>query len=203
MKLERNQIRRHQDGEQHNSTDVPLGLFNDLTASLLPQPSDVGGWSPGVTTDQIARSNRAGQIGALGQMRSLIPRGKNAAVATWSWSAPGAVLGLFGEEGERPLGVNAFDRAQTQSVAAQNVFNYYLTVGDTHLWGVEGDQGKVAKQQGGWQAVDCCCETKVYQGDAPTKQQHTDACAGEHPGESRAKDLHVTTLTRSKEVWVG
>ena len=204
MALKGKQIKSEQNAQYQYSWPEPDTLLDQLTvSSLLPESADVGGGSARVTADEVSRPHGSSEISALRQVRSLISRGKDAAVAAGRGSSPGAVPGFVSEESERPLGVNSLDGAQADSVAPQNVLNLNLVLRDADLWRVEGYQGKVAKEQGGWQAHNRHGNPSAQQGNHPAEKQDTNCCGSQHSGESRTEDLHVTTLTRSKEVWVG
>lgn len=204
MQLERNQIECEQCSQNHNSFDVPTGRFAGYTRlALFPEPSDVSGRGSRVTADQVTGSNGASKVGALGKVRTLIFGCKDAAVTTRGWSTPSAVSGFFGEQGQRPFGVNAFDCREAHIVSSQNVVNLNHFFCDANLWNPKNNQREIGKQSRGRGARDCNCNTLAHQGEYPGEQENANAHTGEQPGEFGSEDLHVTTLTRAREVCIG
>lgn len=204
MQLERDQIQCEQRNQNYDSFDVPMGGFTrDAWLALFPQSSDVGGRSTGIATYQVPGSNSTGQVGALRKVRTLVSGGKNAGMTTRGWSAPGAVLALFSEKGQSPLGIYSLYRRETYVVGSQNVVNLNHFLSDAHFWNPENNQREIGEQSRGWGACNCNGDSLGYQGKDPCQQQYSDAHAGKQTGELGSKDLHVTTLTRAEEVCIG
>lgn len=204
MRLKRDEIQREQRSQNHDSFNVPTsGFARDRWLALLPQSSYVGSRSSRVTANQVARSHRSSQVGTLWQMRALVSGSEKAAVATGSWSAPGAVLRFFGEQSKRPLRVDALDCREADVMRSEDVVDLNHFLAHAHFGNPEANQREICEQRRGG----CTCHrngrTLTDQGEYPGQQQDCNAHAGEQPGESGSEDLHVTTLTRAKEVCIG
>ena len=94
--LETQRGSEHQCGDCRNLANAPLAFDGgNLVSTLLPESSDVGCGSSGVAANEISWSNGSGDVGALGEVLSLVAGGKDAAVATRSWSTPGRYLAFI------------------------------------------------------------------------------------------------------------
>lgn len=204
MLLERDQIECEQHSQNHNPFDVPTGRFASGTRlALFPESSDVGSGSSRVTAYQVTGSNCASEVGALRKVRALVSGGEDTAVATGSGSAPSTVFGFFGEQGQRPFGVNSLDRGEAHIVCSENVVNLNHFLGDANSRNPKNNQREVSEQRGQWGARYCNCDTLAHQSEHPGQQQNSDAHASKQPGKFGSEDLHVTTLTRAGEVCSG
>jgi hypothetical protein len=90
-----------------NLADAPITQnFTALVPALFPEASYVGCSCSGVAGYKVAWANCAGNVGAFGEVLSLVAGGKDAAVATGSWSSPGSYLATFCGDCERPASVD-------------------------------------------------------------------------------------------------
>lgn len=204
MVLENQQVQQEQAAENCNAAEVPAGLLSAWQiAALLPVSADKGSWGSRIGVDQISRPNGSGEVGAFRQMAALIAGGKDAAVTARSWCSPGRVASLVSDQAQRPFGINATDRTQAYPVGTQHVFN------DDHFFigadfgKPEGNHSQVTKQQRGWKTNQGDNYSLSAQGEQPRQQQQAQAHAGEQARKSGSENLHVTTLTRLREVCLG
>lgn len=204
MVLENQQVQHEQAAENRKAAEVPTGVFGAWQiATLLPVSSDEGSWCSRIGVDQISRPNGSGEVGAFRQMAALIAGGKDAAVAARSWCSPGRVASLVGNQAQRPFGINATDRTKAYSVGTQHVFNddHFFICAD--FGKPKGNHSQVTKQQRGWKAYQGDNYSLSAQGEQPRQQQQAQAHAGEQARKSGSENLHVTTLTRLREVCLG
>ena len=204
MLLENQEVQDEQAEQNGNATKVPASVFGAWPiATLLPVSSDEGSWGSRIGVDQISRPNGSGQVGAFRQMASLIAGGKDAAVTTRSWGSPGRVASLISDQAQRPFGINATDRTQAYSVGAQYVFddNHFFICAD--FGKPEGNHGQVTKQQRGRKAEQRDSHSLSAQSQQPRQQQQAKADTSEQARKSGSENLHVTTLTRLREVCLG
>lgn len=204
MLLENQQVQHEQAAENRNAAEVPAGILSDWpNATLLPVSSDEGSWGSRIGVDQISRPNGSTEVGAFRQVAALIARGKDAAVTARSWGSPSRVASLVGDQTQRPFGINATDRTQAYPVGAQHVFDDDDFFIRADFGKPKGDHSQVTKQQRGWKAYQGNLNSLCAQGEQPRQQQQAQAHAGEQARESGSENLHVTTLTRLREVCLG
>lgn len=204
MVLENQQVQYEQAAQNRNSAKVPASVLGaGQIATLLPVSSNEGSRSSRIGIDQISRSNGSGNVGAFRQVASLITGGKDAAVTARSWCSPGRVASLVSDQAQRPFGVYATNRTQANSVGAQHVFDddYFFICAD--LGKPKGDHGQVTKQQRGRKAEQRDSHSLSAQSQQPRQQQQAHADTSEQARKSGSENLHVTTLTRLREVCLG
>jgi hypothetical protein len=204
MLLENQEVQYEQAAQDRNTAKVPASVFGTgRIATLLPVSSYEGSRGSRIGIDQISRSNGSGEVGAFRQVASLISGGKDAAVAARSWCSPGRIAGLVSDQTQRPFGINATDRTQANSVGAQYVFddNHFFICAD--FGKPEGNHGQVTKQQRGRKAEQRDSQSLSAQSQQPSQQQQAQAYTSEQARKSGSENLHVTTLTRLREVCLG
>lgn len=204
MALENQQVQHEQGAKNRNAAKVPMSGFGAWQiATLLPVATNVGGRSTRVGVYQVTRPNGTSEVGAFRQVASLVAGGKDAAVTARRWRSPGRVSSLVGDQSQRPFGINSSYRPQAYAVGAQHVFyddNFFI---GADLGKPEGDHSEVAKQQRGWKAEQRDGHSLSAQSQQPRQQQQAQADPSEQAGKSGSENLHVTTLTRLREVCLG
>jgi len=174
--VENNKVQNHQSTKASQLAEVPgdnnLSVFLEGTciSLLLPVAANGRSSSTGISADEISRSNGAGEVGALGQMLTLLSAGEDAGVSSRCGCRPAAdALATVEVERKSPARVDSCDLLHGDLEGSNHVLDYNLVF--THL-----NPGKPKENQG---AKDNC----QNQGSA---QKHSrDAIGGKDAGQSQ------------------
>ena len=158
---------------------------------VLPEPTNVGGGSTRLATNQIARSNRASQIGAFGQMATLVLGGKERSVSSRRRSAPSGVSLFTAVERQSPTSVDSTDGTNGYFDGSKDIYESDLALTNLNLGVVEPRPGKQKAEAHRGQALGKAPRASFFD-TCPQCQDHDSQC---HPGDylakARAKDLHL------------
>lgn len=175
---------------------VSLGI-----SQALPEPTYVGGWSTGFTANQIARSNRAGQVSALGQMASLVFGGKERRVPSGSGSTPSRVSLFSAVQSQGPTGIDSTYRTKRYLDGSKDIYESDLALTNLNLWVVEARPNQ-KHAQGHWsKTLGNTPEAGGFvarpKGESHDAQHHP----GDYLAEARAKDLHLVNDSLARGVF--
>ena len=191
------QSREQQQGNQ--SASVPSNNYwptdtREVTRCVpqaLPEPTNVGGGSTRLTAEQIARPNRAGQIGTLGQMASLVLGCKERSVSSRCGSTPSGVSLFAAVKSQRPPSVDSTNGTKRYFDGSKDIYQSDLALTNLNLRVVETSPGKQKAQPNWGQALGKAPKASFFD-TCPECQDHDSQY---HPGDylakARAKDLHL------------
>jgi hypothetical protein len=158
---------------------------------VLPEPTNVGGGSTRFTANQIARSNRAGQIGAFGQMATLVLGGKERSVSARCGSTPSRVSLFTAVKSQSPTRVDSTNGTKRYFDGSKDINESDLALTNLNPRIVETRPGKQKAQPNWGQALGKAPKTSFFDA-CPQCQDHD---SQHHPGDylakARAKDLHL------------
>ena len=158
---------------------------------VLPEPTNVGGGSTGLATNQVSRSNRASQIGAFGQMATLVFGGKERSVSSRSGSTPSRVSLFAAVKRQGPTRVDSTNGTKRYFDGSKDIYESDLALTNRNLRVVETRPGK-QKAQAHWsQALGKAPKTSFFN-TCPQCQDHdAQYYPGDYLAKARAKDLHL------------
>ena len=178
-----------------NLANAPLAFDRgNLVSTLLPESSDVGCSSSGVAANEITWSNGSRDVGALGEVLSLVAGGKDAAVATRSWSSPGRYFAFVGGDCERPAGVDELYGTPADVVLSEDIDNLYALFADFNPGKPKEQEGAHRYQSHSWQGYKRYCEPFAYQNHEPGESHDDDARKSYGPAGSGSEYLHSKSL---------
>ena len=193
--LETQRGSEYQNGNYRNLANAPLAFDSGIqTTSLLPESSDVGSGSSGFAADEISWSNGSGDVGALGEVLSLVAGGKDAAVATRSWSTPGRYLAFICGDCERPAGVDELYCTPADLVLSEDIENFYAFFAHFNPGKPKEQQGAHRYESHSWQGYKRDCEPFAYQNHEPGESHDDDARKSYGPAGSGSEYLHAKSL---------
>ena len=199
--LETQRGSEYQSGDCRNLANAPLAFDGgNLVSTLIPESSDVGSCSSGVAANEISWSNGSGDVGALGKMLSLVAGGKDAAVATRSWSTPGSYFAFICGDCERPAGVDELYGTPADVVLSEDIDNLYALFADLNPGKPKEQQGAHRYQSHSWQGYKRDCETLAYQNHEPGESHDDDARKSYGPAGTGSEYLHAKSLACLREV---
>ncbi len=182
----------HQCGDYRNLANAPLAFDGgNLVSTLLPESSDVG---CGFAADEISWSNGSGDVGALGEMLSLVAGGKDAAVATRSWSTPGRYFAFICGDCERPAGVDELYGTPADVVLSEDIDNLYALFVDFNPGRPKEQHGARRYQSHSGQGHKCDSESFANQNHEPGKGHYDHARKSYGPAGSGSEYLHAKSL---------
>lgn len=196
-------VRYQQQDQNHNMPQVPVD--NDLLIgflALLPVATDGCCSSTGVGADQISRPYGSSEVGALGQVLSLVTRGEDADMSAWGSSRPtGDLLSVLQIEGQCPAGVDSGDLSHGDRKASENISDYHL--GFAHLNPGKPKEQKAHIDNKANQRSACQNAINAIGGkNAGQSQRHG---YGNNDGERSSgfsnKDLHPTSVAVNGKVF--
>ena len=188
-------------GYCRNLANAPLAFDSgNLVSTLLPESSDVGCGSSGVAANEISWSNGSRDVGAFGEMLSLVARGKYAAVATGSWSTPGRYFAFICGDCERPAGVDELYCTPADLVLSEDIENFYALFAHFNPGKPKEQQGAHRYQSHSWQGYKRDCEPFAYQNHEPPESHDDDARKSYGPAGSGSEYLHAKSLACLGEV---
>ena len=174
--VENNEVQNNQCTKASQLAEMPsdsdFGVFLEgaSVSLLLPVAANGGRSSTGIGADQISWSYGAGEVGALGQMLTLLSASEDAGVSSRCSCRPaGDALATFEVERKSPAGVYSCDLLHGNLEGSNHVLDYNLVF--THL-----NPGKPKEHQG-------AKDDGQNQGSA---QKHSrDAIGGKDAGQSQ------------------
>ena len=193
--LETQRGSEYQNGNYRNLANAPLAFDSGIqTTSLLPESSDVGSGSSGFAADEISWSNGSGDVGALGEVLSLVAGGKDAAVATRSWSSPGRYFAFVGGDCKRPAGVDELYGTPADVVHSEDIDNLYALFAHLNPGKPKEKQGAHPYQSHSWQGYERDCEPLANQNHEPGESHYDDARKSYGPAGAGSEYLHAKSL---------
>ena len=193
--LETQRGSEYQNGNYRNLANAPLAFDSGIqTSPLLPESSDVGSGSSGFAADEISWSNGSGDVGALGEVLSLVAGGKDAAVATRSWSTPGRYLAFICGDCECPAGVDELYGTPADVVLSEDIDNFYALFAHFNPGKPKEQEGAHRNQSHSWQGYKRYCEPFAYQNHEPGESHNDDARKRYCPAGSGSEYLHAKSL---------
>ena len=193
--LETQRGSKYQSGDCRNLANAPLAFDGgNLVSTLLPESSDVGCGSSGVAANEISWSNGSRDVGAFGEMLSLVAGGKDAAVATRSWSTPGSYFAFVGGDCERPTGVNELYGTPADVVLSEDIDNFYALFAHLNPGKPKQQQGAHRYQSHSWKRYKRDCESLANQNHEPRESHDDDARKSYGPAGSGSEYLHAKSL---------
>ena len=171
-----NKVQNHQRSKASQLAEVQgdndFGVFLEgASVSLLfPVAANGGRSSTGIGADQITWSNGASEVGALGQMLTLLSASEDAGVSAGCSCRPaGDALATLEVERKSPAGVDSCDLLHGNPEGSNHVFDYNF--GFTHL-----NPGKPKEHQ----------RARDYGQNQGSAQKHSrDAIGGKDAGQSQ------------------
>ena len=158
---------------------------------VLPEPTNVGGGSTRLTANQIPRSNRASQIGAFGQMATLVLGCKKRSVSSRRRSTPSGVSLFTAVERQSPTSVDSTNGTKRYFDGSKDIYESDLALTNLNLGVVEASPGKQKAEAHWGQALGKAPKASFFD-TCPECQDHDSQY---HPGDylakARAKDLHL------------
>lgn len=155
-----------------------LGFFPEglsRISLLLPVASNGRCGSAGIAANQISGSNGACEVGALGQMLTLLSAGEDAGMSAWCGCRPaGDALTAFEVERKSPTSVDSCDPLHGHPKGSEHV-------SDDNFLFADLNPGKPKEHQG----------SKDYGQNQGSAQKHSrDAIGGEDAGQSQHHGQH-------------
>lgn len=174
--VENQKVQNHQSTKAGQLAEVPgdsdFGVFFEgaRVSLLFPVAANGGCSSTGIGADQISGSNGAGEVGALGQMLTLLSASEDAGVSSRCSCRPaGDALAVLQVERKSPAGVDSCDLLHGNLEGFNHVLDYNFVF--THL-----KPGKPKEHQG----------AKDYVQNQGSAQKHSrDAIGGKDAGQSQ------------------
>ena len=190
-----------QDCNQGNLSEVESALygFRGIFA-LLPQPSDVGCGSSGVAADEISWTDGAGDVGTFWEMLALLTGGKDAAVATRSWSTPGRYFALLSSYGKSPTSVDELYGTPADSVFPEHIDDSYELFLDLNPRKPKEQQRHRAKKRHAGQRRQGISQPVAHQDYQPRKDHDCDAGHRNSSSGAGSEYLHAKSLACNEEV---
>ncbi len=174
--VENNKVQNHQSSKAGQLAEVPsdndFGIFLEGASVSLLFPVTANGRrsSTGIGADQISRSNGAGEVGALGQMLTLLTASEDAGVSSGCSCRPtGDAFTTFEVESKSPAGIDSCDFLHGNPEGSNDVLDHNLVFTDLN-------PGKPKEHQG----------AKNYGQNQGSAQKHSrDAIGGKDAGQSQ------------------
>ena len=184
-----------------NLADVPFTQnLTALISALFPEASYVGCSCSGVAGDQVAWPDCAGDVGAFGEVLTLVAGSEDAAVTAGSWSSPSGYLATFGGYGQCPASVNELYGTPANLVLSQDVYDLYSVFSDLNPGKPKEQQRESHYQCNAGQRDKCDSESLSDKNYHPGKGHDDTACEGYGPAGSRSEYLHAKSLACLEEV---
>ncbi len=157
--VENNKVQNHQRSKASQLAEVPgdsdLGIFfQGASVSLLfPVAANGRRSSTGIGADEVSRSHGASEVGALGQMLTLLTASEDACVSSGCSCRPaGDALATFEVERKSPAGVDSCDLLHGNLEGSNHVLDYNLVFTDLNPGKPKEHQGAKDYGQNQWSA---------------------------------------------------
>ena len=184
-----------------NLADTPVTQnLTALISALFPEASDMGCSCSGVAGDKVAWADCAGDVGAFGEVLSLVAGSEDAAVTAGSWSSPSGYLATFGGYGQRPASVNELYGTPANLVLSQDVYDLYSVLTNLNPGKPKEQQRDSHYQCNTGQRDKCDSKALADKNYHPGKGHDDTACEGYDPAGSRSEYLHAKSLACLEEV---
>ena len=176
--VENNKVQNHQRTKASQLAEMPgdndLGIFLEGASVSLLFPVAANGRrsSTGIGADEVSWSNGACEVGALGQVLTLLTAGEDAGVTTGCSCRPtGDALAILQIKSQCPMGVDSCDLLHRDLEVSNHVLDYNLVF--TNL-----NPGKPKEHQG----------AKSYGQNQRSAQEHSrGAIGGKDAGQSQSQ----------------
>jgi hypothetical protein len=170
-------------------------------SEALPEPTNVGGGSTRLTANQIARSNRAGKVGSLGQMASLVLGGKEGSVPSRRGSAPSRVSLFTAVKRQGPAGIDAANRTKWYIDGSKYIYQPHFAPTNLDSGVIEASPGE-QKAQAYWsQALRKTPKASFLKTRPQRQAQNAQHHPGDYLAKARAKDLHLVNDSLARGVF--
>ena len=184
-----------------NLADVPFTQnLTTLISALFPEASYVGCSCSGVAGDKVAWADCAGDVGAFGEVLTLVAGSEDAAVTAGSWSSPSGYLATFGGYGQCPASVNELYGTPANLVLSQDVYDLDSVLTNLNSGKPKEQQRDSYYQCDAGQRYKCDSESLADKNYNPGKGHDDTACEGYGPAGSRSEYLHAKSLACLEEV---
>ena len=184
-----------------NLADVPFTQnLTALISALFPEASYVGCSCSGVAGDKVAWADCAGDVGAFGEVLSLVAGSEDAAVTAGSWSSPSGYLATFGGYGQCPASVNELYGTPANLVLSQDVYDPYSFFSDLNPGKPKEQQRDSHYQCDARQRDKCDSESLADKYYKPGEGHDDAACESYGPAGSGSEYLHAKSLACLEEV---
>lgn len=203
MPLKEKQIQNQQSQQKRKFSEVPADLNLGLQVFLsprFPDASNVCCCCARVAGNQIARSNGAVKVGALGQMLPLITGSEDRRMSAWCSCTPSDELPLTRSYFQGPAGVDSLYGTPRNRRISKNVQDSDPLLVHLNSWKPKQQKGEVANQHSRWQAYRRNHDSLTQSRNKHTQCHNRDNRYREHPGGSGAKDLHSYSFSPWLEV---
>jgi len=199
--LETQCSRNEQDRNKGNLSEVDFACHDyRSTFALLPESSNVSCGSARVATDEVARAHSAGDVGAFGEMLSLVARGEDAAVAARCWSTPSGYSATLGSYGKCPTGVNELDGTPADFVLSEDIDDSYELFSHLNSGKPKEQQRQGTNQGHSWKRSQSICGALTKEDYQPCKGHDCDAGHRNSSSGAGSEYLHATSLACNGEV---
>ena len=158
---------------------------------VLPEPTNVGGGSTRFTANQISRSNRAGQIGAFGQMATLVLGGEERSVSSRCGSTPSRVSLFTAVKRQGPTSVDSTDGTQRYFDGSKDIYEPDLALTNLNLGVVETRPGEQKAHAHRSQALGKAPKARFFDACPQCQDHDSQYHPGDYLAKARAKDLHL------------
>ena len=191
----------YQERKSDNLSDAPFTLHaSSAVFALLPQSSDVGSRRSRVATHEVARSDSAGDVGAFGQVLSLVARGKDAAVPTRRRGTPGGYLSLVGRNCQGPASVDEPNGAPADFVLSKDIYDSYKLFLDLNSGKPKEQQRYDSDERNRWQRCKRNDVAFIGKDEQPGDCHDDDAGYSYCSAGARPEYLHAMSLACNEEV---
>ena len=184
-----------------NLADAPITQnLIALIPALFPEASYVGCSCSGVAGYKVAWADCAGDVGAFGEVLSLVAGSEDAAVTAGSWSSPSGYLATFGGYSQCPASVDELYGTPANLVLSQDVYDPYSVISYLNPGKPKEQQRDSHYQCDAGQRDKCDSEALADKNYHPGKGHNDTACEGYGPAGSRSEYLHAKSLACLEEV---
>ena len=192
---------QNKERKQGNLREAPLAVYSALAISaLLPESADVSGRCTGVASDKVAWAHGASNVGALWKVLSLVAGGEDAAVTSWSGSAPGSYLTFFGHDCKCPSGVDEFYCSPADQVLSKDINNPYALIVNLNSGKPKEQQGSGGNKGYAGKGQQSCGNALTNQDYYPRQTQNDNARESYGSAGSGSEYLHAKSLACHREV---
>jgi hypothetical protein len=177
-----------------NSLSVLLEGSNSISP-LFPVASNGRSGSTRVGADEIPRSNGAGDVGALWQVLTLLPTGKDAGVSSRCGCRPaGDALAALKIERKGPASVDSRDRTHGNPEGSYYVSDHNLVFSNLNPGKPKEHQGAQGNGKNQWNAQKSCPDPLRHQDAGKRQDQGSDYDNREESRGLSYENLHVTSV---------
>ena len=193
MPLKQKQIENNEGREERQVPGLPLDRnlrWEIASPDRFPAPANLCCSGSGVARNEISGPNRSGEVGALWEVLALVAGGEDAAVATGSGSAPGAVFSLFTDDFQGPASVDASYGTPANSHVASRIYDAHEVFAHLNSRKPKEHQGQIANQGSRGKANECGFNSLCDIGHGNAQGHYRHGCGCDYSARSRAVNLH-------------